>query len=137
MKLYVVEYLVALGVFLAFDFAWLKTMGPAFYAPELGALLRPSPNLVVALAFYMLFVFGLVVFVIHPALTMPSGGLSGAVMRAALFGLVAYATYDLTNLATISGFTARVAVVDMAWGAVLSAAVTGVTVSIVNRMFAG
>lgn len=134
MKTYLVEYLIALAVFLALDFAWLKTMGPSFYTEELGALLRPVPDLGVALAFYMLFVLGLVVFVIDPAVQGTSGGFAAVLIRAGLFGLVTYATYDLTNLATINGFTARVAVVDMVWGAVLSTAVTGVTVPLVKRI---
>ena len=136
MKTYVIEYMIALVVFLALDFAWLKTMGPAFYAPELGPLLRTTPDLGVAFAFYLLFVLGLVVFVIHPAVVTADAGLGVAVARAALFGLVAYATYDLTNLATINGFTARVAVVDMLWGAVLSAAVAGITVPTVRWVLA-
>lgn len=131
MKIYLIEYAIALAAFLALDFLWLKSMGPTFYAQELGALLRPVPNLGVALGFYTLFVVGLVVFVIHPAVA--GDGLAVGLARGALFGLVAYATYDLTNLATISGFSTRVAIVDMAWGAFLSAAVTAITVPLVKR----
>ena len=138
MKSYVLEYVVAVVVFLALDFAWLKTMGPTFYAAEIGPLLRPAPDLGVALAFYLLFVGGLVFFVIHPAIAQAglSASLPGVLAKAAFFGLVAYATYDLTNLATINGFTARVALVDMAWGAVLSAVVSGVTVYAVGKIAA-
>jgi len=125
MKGYLAEYAVAVVVFLAIDYVWLKYMGPGFYANELGTLLRQTPNAGVALGFYLLFVAGLVFFVIHPALQ--SGNLAEAMLKAAFFGLVAYATYDLTNLATIEGFTAKVAVVDMAWGAILSATVSGLT----------
>jgi uncharacterized membrane protein len=132
MKSYLAEYGVALVVFLALDFVWLKSMGPGFYASELKPLLRESPHLGVALGFYVLFVAGLVFFVIHPAAR--SGGVSEAVLRAAFFGLVTYATYDLTNLATIKGFTLKVAVVDMAWGIILSATVTGVTLTLLRLL---
>jgi uncharacterized membrane protein len=132
MKNYVVEYGIAVVVFLAMDFVWLKNMGPTFYAGQLGPLMRDTPNLAVALGFYLLFVAGLVFFVIHPALQ--GGSLLNGMLRGAFFGLVTYATYDLTNLATIKGFTAKVAIVDMAWGATLSAVVTGVTLVAVRAL---
>jgi uncharacterized membrane protein len=128
------EYVTAATLFLAADFLWLRSMGPHFYAAELGRLLRESPNLGVAVIFYLLFVAGLVVFVIHPA--GPAAPLVSVAAKAAFFGLVAYATYDLTNLATIKGFSVKVAVVDMAWGAVLSAGVAAATVFLVRRMIA-
>ena len=132
MKIYLAEYGIAVVAFLAIDYIWLRTMGPTFYAGEIGPLLRDTPNIAVALAFYLLFVAGLVVFVIHPAVV--QGNLQTALMKGAFFGLEAYATYDLTNLATIKGFTARVAVLDMVWGAVLSAAVSSITLLVMRAV---
>lgn len=130
MKSILAQYGIGVAVFLAIDYVWLRTMGPTFYANELGPLLREQPDLKVALAFYLLYVAGLVFIVIHPAVQ--SGALGPAVLKGAVFGLVAYGTYDMTNLATIKGFTARVAVVDMMWGTFLSATVTGLTLVLVR-----
>jgi uncharacterized membrane protein len=125
MRSFIFHYVVTLMVFLAIDFTWLSVMGPKFYAAELGGLLREKPNLGIAFLFYVIFVLGLLVFVIQPALGSPQ--IWHAIGLGALFGLVAYSTYDLTNLATVKGFTAKVAIVDMVWGAALSAAVTGIS----------
>jgi uncharacterized membrane protein len=127
-----ITYIVALLIFLALDFIWLTSMGKPFYAAELGSLLREKPDMVQALLFYLLFVAGLVVFVINPALG--AGSVAKAATLGAFFGLVTYATYDMTNLATIKGFTTRVAIVDMIWGASLSATVSTLTFLIVRAL---
>jgi len=132
MRHLITEYITAAVIFLAADFVWLRNMGPALYAPELGGLLREQPQLGVALAFYLLFVAGLVMFVIHPA--MDGEAYLLVAVKGAMFGLVAYATYDLTNLATIKGFTQKVAMIDMAWGAFVSAAVSLATVWLLRRV---
>ncbi len=132
MKQIMLEYVTAAALFLAADFIWLRSMGPSFYAAELGGLLREQPDLLVAVGFYLLFVAGLVFFVIHPA--MAGKPLLSVAAAGAFFGLIAYATYDLTNLATVKGFTAKVAAVDMAWGAVLSGTVSLVTVALLRRL---
>jgi uncharacterized membrane protein len=82
--------------------------------------------------FYCLFVAGLVVFVINPALA--AGSVMKALSLGAFFGLVTYATYNMTNLATMKGFTVKVAIVDMVWGAVLSATVASLTVLVVRAL---
>ena len=84
-----------------------------------------------AVLFYMIYVVGVVTFVISPALE--KGSLGYALTRGALFGFVAYATYDLTNLATMKGFTTKVVVVDLAWGAFLTMVVAGVTYIALHR----
>ena len=134
MRQLLIEYVTAAVIFLAADFVWLRNMGPAFYTPELGGLLRDEPQLGIALAFYLLFVAGLVMFVIHPG--MQGEPLSLVTVKGAIFGLVAYATYDLTNLATVKGFTNKVAMVDMAWGTFVSAAVSFLTVWLLRRLLA-
>lgn len=106
-------------IFLAMDAVWLGKVATGFYKAEMGALMRPRPDFAVALAFYLLYVVGIVVFAAMPALE--AGSPLRALLAGALFGLIAYATYDLTNLATLQGFSWRVAVVDMTWGTFVTA----------------
>jgi uncharacterized membrane protein len=120
------QFIVALGIFLALDMIWLTTVARALYVSEIGGLLLPQPNIGAAIVFYLIFIAGLVYFVIGPAAAVQN--LSKAFLVGAAFGFVAYATYDLTNLATLKGFTTRIALVDLAWGSFLSSAVSGLTV---------
>ncbi len=114
----VVAYLSAAAVFLVLDLLWLGYIASGFYRNELGPLLAESVNIPAAVAFYTLFVAGLMIFAVAPALE--SGGVLRALQLGALFGFFAYATYDLTNLATFKGVTWRVAVVDIVWGSFLA-----------------
>jgi uncharacterized membrane protein len=113
-------YLPALLVFLALDAVWLGLLARGFYRAQLGPLMRPDVNWGAALLFYLLFIVGLLVFAVGPALERQS--LARAAALGALFGLICYATYDLTNLATLRGFPAIVAAVDLVWGAVIAGA---------------
>jgi uncharacterized membrane protein len=115
-------YIFALLIFLAVDSLWLGLAGPAFYRSQIGFILAERPNLIAAGLFYLLFVLGVLVFVVDPGLKDHSR--RRTLIRGAFFGLVAYGTYDLTNLATLEGWPVLVTVVDMAWGALLSAVVT-------------
>lgn len=119
-------YIVTLLIFLAVDSVWLGLAAPAFYRSQIGFILAERPNLIAAGLFYLLFVFGMVVFVVDPGLK--DSAWKKTLMRGAFFGLVAYGTYDLTNLATLEGWPVLVTVVDMAWGALLSAVVTLISV---------
>ena len=130
MQNFIWPYIVAFAVFLALDVIWLLTAGRSIYVSEIGSLLRDKPNLVAALMFYALYVAGLVYFVVVPGLG--SANVFAAALNGAFFGLVAYATYDMTNYATIRDFTLRIALIDMAWGAILSGLVTTVTVLILR-----
>jgi uncharacterized membrane protein len=123
-------FVVALVVFLIIDGVWLTTLGRGFYVAEIGSLLKSPPNLPVAGLFYTIYVAGLLYFVIQPALAADS--LQKAIVAGAFFGLVCYATYDLTNLSTLNGFTWRIAIIDLVWGTVLSASVSAITVLIVR-----
>lgn len=114
-------YLITVAVFFAFDFVWLSTATSRVYQPYLGNLLSDKPNLAVAGAFYVLYVVGLIALAVVPALR--EGNVVGAMWRAALFGLLAYGTYDLTNLATIRGWAWQVSVIDMIWGTSLNTVV--------------
>ena len=111
-------YLVMLAAFLAVDLVWLGVVARAFYRRHLGFLLAPAPNWAAAIVFYLIFVAGLLVFAVAPGLR--DGSLRVTLLHAAFYGFVTYATYDLTNHATVNGWPAVVTLVDMAWGTVLS-----------------
>jgi uncharacterized membrane protein len=117
-------YAASLVVFLGIDFVWLSTMGDRFYRRHLGDLMAASPKLGVALLFYLVYIVGALVLVVFPALD--AGSLAKAVLGGALLGLVAYGTYDITNLSTIQGWPVIVAVVDLVWGTTLTAVVSTV-----------
>ncbi len=124
-------YAIAFPAFLVLDAAWLS-LAKGFYAGQVGSLMKTSVNWTAAIAFYLLFVLGLVIFAIAPA--MEKSSLTHAVFSGALFGLVSYATYDLTNLAVAKGWTIPVTIVDMAWGTALSAAVSLIAYSLAHRI---
>ncbi|MEO8299674.1 MAG: DUF2177 family protein [Burkholderiales bacterium] len=113
-KPYAIAYGAAALVFLALDATWLSTMASRLYRPLLGPLMLERPDLAAAVPFYLLYVLGVVVFCIAPALD--TGEWLAAWWRGAFFGLVAYATYDLTNQATLQGWPWRLTLTDMAWG---------------------
>lgn len=119
---YIVLYLATAVPFFAADFVWLSTMTSRLYRPELGDLLLERPNLGVAGLFYLAYLVGVLVLVSVPA----QGDVWKALWMGAVLGFVAYGTYDLTNLSTIRGFTPTVAMVDIAWGTV----VTGVSAAL-------
>lgn len=117
MTKYLILYAACAVIFFPIDFIWLSTMGKTFYQKELGSLLLPNPNLVIAGLFYLAYLVGVVLLVAGPA----EGDVTKALLYGAVLGFVAYGTYDLTNLSTVNGFTPAVAAVDMAWGTVLTA----------------
>ncbi len=121
---YLQLYLATLAAFLVIDLTWLGWVARGFYRRQIGFLLSPSPNWPAAILFYLLFVVGLIIFAIGPGLQ--AGSLGRALRLGALFGLLTYATYDLSNLATLKDWPLLVTVVDMIWGVVLSTAVAGV-----------
>ena len=116
---YVIAYVATLVVVGACDFVWLSTVGTSVYRPRLGNLLLDKPLLGPAVLFYLVYCAGIVIFAVAPALR--GGAWGRALGMGALFGFFAYATYDLTNLATVRGWSGTVTVLDIAWGACLSA----------------
>ncbi len=116
---YAIAYGASAVVFLALDFVWLTLASRAFYRPQLGDLLSPNPNLPVAAVFYLIYVVGVVVFAVMPGYAARSWLV--ALGSGALLGLVAYGTYDFTNLATLKGWTVAVSLVDLTWGIILTA----------------
>ena len=125
-------YGVALITFFAIDLLWLGVVAKGFYQTHMGHLMKPSVNWAAAFTFYLLFLVGLVVLVIMPAVERKS--FAQAVVLGGLFGLVTYAAYDLTNLATLDGFPLKVALVDLVWGTVLCATVSAVTFLVSTRL---
>jgi uncharacterized membrane protein len=112
-------YLLTLVTFLAIDAVWLGVIASGMYKRELGHLLAPNVRWGAAVVFYLLYVAGVLVLIVLPNL---DARLARVALRGALFGLVAYATYDLTNLATLLRWPLRVTLLDLVWGTILTAA---------------
>lgn len=127
----ILAYFVLAGILLILDLIWIGVVARDFYRQALGSLMAENVNMLAAFGFYVLYSIGLFVFVVQPALA--TGDWQKAAMMGAFFGLVAYGTYDLTNLAVLKGFPLKMAVVDMAWGAGVSAATAAATVFIAHR----
>jgi uncharacterized membrane protein len=125
-------FLIALPVFFAVDLVWLIFVARSFYQKQIGFLMKPDINWSAAIIFYLLFIAGLVTFVISPAVDKHSW--VHAILFGALFGLITYSTYDLTNLATIKGWPLLVTVVDLTWGSVLAASISVITYLIANKI---
>lgn len=125
-------YAVAMAVFVAVDLVWLTAVAADLYADQLGALLADPVHPLPAVAFYLIFVGGIVFFVVLPALRRDS--VLWAAGAGAFFGLVTYATWDLTSLSVLEGFPAALVPIDLAWGAVLSSIVSLVTTAVVRRV---
>ena len=117
-----VKYLAAYGAsavaMLVLDVIWLTAMGDRLYRPVLGDWMRVKVDLVPAAAFYFIFLFGIVFLAVTPALR--EGAWSRAAINGAVFGFVAYATYDLTNQATLTRWSLHITLIDMAWGTFIS-----------------
>ena len=117
----IVAYVVSLVVMLGIDLVWLSVAAKKMYANALGSLLADSPNIPAAVAFYLLYPLGLMIFVIAPSIA--AGSWTQALVRGALFGFFAYMTYEFTNLALIRGWPSSLVAIDIAWGVVLTALV--------------
>jgi uncharacterized membrane protein len=118
-------YGIAFTVFLAIDAVWLTLIAKNFYAKYIGYLMSKNPNLWAALIFYLIFIAGLIFFVITPALDKKMW--THALFAGLFFGFVTYATYDLTNLATLKDWPLLVTIVDLLWGMFVSAVVSVAT----------
>lgn len=121
-------YTLTVPVFFAVDIVWLGWLGKGMYRKYMGKLLAPKPNWAAALVFYLLFIFGIVYFAVAPAVDTES--VADAALNGALFGGLAYATYDLTNLAVLKGWSTELTIIDIIWGTVLSTSVAVASFSI-------
>lgn len=125
-------FFIALPVFFVIDMIWLVLVAKGFYQAHIGFLMKPDINWPAAIVFYLLFIAGLVFFVISPAVEKHSW--VHALLTGALFGLITYATYDLTNLATLKDWPVLVTVVDLIWGTVLASSVSVITYLIAQKI---
>lgn len=128
---FLTQYAVVLVVFMGVDLIWLGFIAKNLYAKYLGHLLSPNVNWLAAIIFYLLFIVGILVFVLQPALS--DGNITQLIFRAALFGLITYATYDLTNLATLKDWPVTITVIDLIWGTSLSTLVSVISYIILIR----
>jgi uncharacterized membrane protein len=132
MKTFIASFLTALVSMLALDAVWLTAMAGRFYQPRIGHLMAGAFSLPPAVVFYLLYALGLCVFVAVPSVRerKPSGSVF---LLGALFGLVAYGTYDLTNQATLKDWPLAVTLVDLAWGGCLTGTVAALSAFVVRR----
>jgi uncharacterized membrane protein len=127
----VILYLITLAVFFAVDMVWLGVVAKNFYRKHLGYLMGPKVGWPAAILFYLLFIAGLLIFAVRPALV--AGAPIKALLLGAFLGLVAYATYDLTNQATVKDWPVVVTVVDLVWGTTLGGIVSWLSVLAAHR----
>jgi uncharacterized membrane protein len=130
MTTYTLIFLVSSVTFSVIDFVWVGLIAKRLYRRQIGHLLRDKPNVVAAVIFYILYIIGLIIFVINPALQMQGNQILNAAVYGGLYGLFTYATYDLTNLATVKGWPLLITIIDMIWGIVISTITAIITVLI-------
>lgn len=128
----VLTYVLTVPVFFAIDLVWLGLIAKKFYADQLGDLLTKNVNWVAAVSFYLLFIFGIIYFAVLPGIE--KGSIRTVLINAALFGGLAYATYDLTNLATLKNWPLTLVFVDIAWGIVLTSSVGIISYTIAQNV---
>ena len=128
---WITAYFTAAVAFGTLDALWLRWAAPNLYRPLIGELLADSFRLVPALAFYVLYIGGMVWFAVRPGLAQ---GVPYAVLNGALFGAICYATYDLTNQATLKVWSTQMTLIDIAWGAAATALASGIAVFAVQKL---
>jgi len=124
-------YAISVPLFFILDMLWIGFIAKKFYIEQIGYLMG-DVRWIAAISFYLIFILGLTLFASYPAAT--KGTVLTAIVMGALFGFFTYATYDLTNLATVRSWPLRVTFIDIAWGTVLGASVSGLAVLIRNIM---
>ncbi len=129
---WLVMFLITFGVFMVIDLIWLGLIAKNLYKQYLGHLMKKKVNWTAAIIFYCIFIVGLIFFVIDPALEKES--MEEALLRGGALGLLCYATYDLTNLATLKEWPVAVTVIDLIWGTVLSGATAGISFGIMHYL---
>ena len=129
---YLAIYFSVLIPLVVVDMIWLLGIAKTLYQNEMGDLMASEPKLAAGVAFYLLYALGVCIFVIAPALSKQSG--FDAVLYGALFGFFCYMTYDLTNLAVVRNFPTQLAFIDIAWGSFVTAAVSGFSYWVVDKV---
>jgi uncharacterized membrane protein len=130
---YIYAYLISLGSMSVLDATWLGLIAPKFYKKHIGFIMSDKPNWIAAVAFYLIFIIGVSAFVVYPGWH-NHDSLAKISLLGAILGLVTYATYDLTNQATLKKWPKIVTFVDLVWGTVLTSAVSIVAVSIMKAV---
>lgn len=129
---YVYLYLITFGIFLVIDLIWLNLIAKGLYQKEIGTLLLKNPNIVPAILFYALFIVALLVLVLIPGIQ--GYTLAKTLLLGAVFGFITYATYDLTNLATLQGWSLKMTIVDLIWGTSVTTLMTYLGYIIGNKI---
>jgi uncharacterized membrane protein len=129
---YIKLYFATLIAFFVIDMVWLGLIARTIYRNYLGFLLASTTNWFAVVLFYLLFILGILVFVVLPGLK--DNSLKATLLRAVLFGLVTYATYDLTNLATVKNWPVLITMIDLAWGTILSVLVSYISFMVGKRL---
>lgn len=125
-------YIVTFLVFFIIDLIWLGLIAKNLYKNQIGHLMSNQPNWIAAIVFYFIFIFGLIYFVIAPALD--SGEWTKALINGLIFGFITYSTYDLTNLATLQNWPIKITIIDLIWGTSLGGSVSTISYWIINKM---
>ena len=126
-------FTVTFVVFMGIDLVWLGFVAKNIYSKYLGYLMAPNVNWLAALVFYVIFIIGVLYFVIAPSLV--DRDFTQLVIRAMLFGFITYATYDLTNLATVRDWPITITIIDLIWGTSLSTSVSVISYLIITNFF--
>lgn len=126
-------YFLTFIIFMGIDMVWLGVISKKLYADKLGYLMASKVNWMAAVLFYLLFIAGLLIFVLYPAIDKKSW--SHALLAGLFFGLVTYATYDLTNQATIKDWPPLITVIDLLWGSFISGATSLLAYLAINKFF--
>jgi len=125
-------YGITLAVFMVIDLIWLGFIAKDIYSKYLGYLMADNVNWLAAVVFYLIFIGGVCYFVLYPSLI--DKNMTNLLIRAALFGFMTYATYDLTNLATIKDWPINITIIDLIWGTTLSTSVSVISYFIINLL---
>lgn len=123
-----IVYITLLFVFLAIDMVWLNVLAKDYYRRTMAKWMSKKPNLTAALVFYLIYIFALYLLVIHPAVRDHSGLSSW--WLAGVFGIAAYSTYDLTNLAVMKNWPVKLTIIDIVWGGIVTAITAIITLAI-------
>ena len=126
-------FAVTFVVFMGMDLIWLCFVAKNIYSKYLGYLMAPQVNWMAAMVFYVIFIIGVLYFVIAPSLV--DRDFTQLVIRAMLFGFITYATYDLTNLATVRDWPITITIIDLIWGTTLSTSVSVISYLIITNFF--
>lgn len=129
---FIKTYLISLIVFFAIDILWLGFIAKKLYREEIGHLMAEKTNWPAAIIFYSIFIGGLVLFAVIPALEKES--LTYALQMGALFGFMCYATYDMTNLATLKDWPVKITIIDILWGTILNSLTAGISFSVLRLL---